>query len=171
MITISETSWGKNMNDKLEQQLQVLNRLYKESDYIYSRLAAKLGMTDTTFWVLYAIAHSGEPMTQNDLCGDFFFPVQTIHSAINNLRKDGLVELQVIPGTRNRKAILLTEAGKTFVANTIRKADEVEKNAFLCFNEDEREQYLALFRRHIEYLKSEEKRVLDTLPAQGGKPE
>ena len=152
------------MNDQLEQQLQVLNRLYKESDHIYSRLASKLGMTDTTFWVLYAIAHSDEPMSQNDLCSDFFFPVQTIHSAINNLRKDGLVELQVIPGTRNRKAILLTGKGKAFVEDRISKADEVEKNAFLCFNEEERELYLSLFKRHIEYLKSEEKRVLDSIP-------
>lgn len=152
------------MNTNLEQQLQILNRLYKESDHIYSRLAAKLGMTDTTFWVLYAIAHSEEPMTQNDLCNDFFFPVQTIHSAINNLRKKGFLELQVIPGTRNRKAILLTEKGKIFVTNTIDKADEIEKNAFLLFNEEERELYLSLFRRHIDYLKNEEKRVLDSIP-------
>ena len=158
------------MNDRLQQQLQVLNRLYKESDHIYSSLASRLGMTDTTFWVLYAIAHSEETLTQNDLCSDFFFPVQTIHSAINNLRKDGLAELRVIPGTRNRKAILLTEKGKDFVANTINRADEVEKNAFLCFNEEEREQYLSLFKRHIEYLKSEEKRLLDSITEQGGQP-
>lgn len=156
------------MDDRLQQQLQVLNRLYKESDHIYSSLASKLGMTDTTFWVLYAIVHSEQTLTQNDLCSDFFFPVQTIHSAINNLRGDGLVELQVIPGTRNRKAILLTEKGKDFVADTINKADEIEKNAFLCFNEEEREQYLSLFKRHIEYLKSEEKRVWDSIPEPGG---
>jgi len=152
------------MNDYLERQLQALNRLYKESDHIYSRLASKLGMTDTAFWVLYAIAHSEEPMAQNDLCSDFFFPVQTIHSAINNLRSDGLLELQVIPGTRNRKAILLTEKGKRFVENTISRADEIEEKAFLRFTEEEREMYLSLFRRHIEYLKSEEKRVLDSMP-------
>lgn len=156
------------MDDRLQQQLQVLNRLYKESDHIYSSLASKLGMTDTTFWVLYAIVHSEQALTQNDLCSDFFFPVQTIHSAINNLRGDGLVELQVIPGTRNRKAILLTEKGKDFVADTINKADKIEKNAFLCFNEEEREQYLSLFKRHIEYLKSEEKRVFDSIPEPGG---
>ena len=103
-------------------------------------------------------------MTQNDLCSDFFFPVQTIHSAINNLRKDGLLELQVIPGTRNRKAILLTEKGQTFVTNTISKADEIEKNAFLRFDEEERERYLSLFRRHIDYLKNEVERVLDSIP-------
>ena len=151
------------MNTNLEQQLQILNRLYKESDHIYSNLASKLGMTDTTFWVLYAVSHSEEPMTQNDLCNQFFFPVQTINSAINNLRKNGLLELQVIPGTRNRKAIMLTEKGKIFVTNTINKADEIEKNAFLLFNEEERELYLSLFRRHIDYLKSEEKRVLNSI--------
>ena len=152
------------MNDRLQQQLQALNRLYKESEHIYSRLASKLGMTDTAFWVLYAITHSAELITQNDLCSDFFFPVQTIHSAINNQRKDGLVELRVIPGTRNRKAILLTEKGQAFVADTISKADEIEKNAFLRFDEEERERYLSLFRRHIDYLKNEVERVLDSFP-------
>ena len=87
-------------------------------------------MTDTFFWVLYAIVHSEEPMTQNDLCSDFFFPLQTIHSAINNLRKDRLLKMQVIPRTRNHKAILLTEKGKTFAANKINKAYEIEKMRF-----------------------------------------
>ena len=152
------------MSEHIQQQLQTLNRLYKESEHIYSRLASKLGMTDTAFWVLYAIVNSEESLTQNDLCSGFFFPVQTIHSAINNLRKDGLLELQVIPGTKNRKAILLTEKGKAFAADTIDKADEIEKNAFLRFTEEERETYLSLFRQHIEYLKDEEKRVMDSIP-------
>lgn len=91
------------MDDRLQQQLQVLNRLYKESDHIYSSLASKQGMTDTTFWVLYAIVHSEQALTQNDLCSDFFFPVQTIHSAINNLRGDGLVELQSSPAQETAK--------------------------------------------------------------------
>ena len=156
------------MDDRLQQQLQVLNRLYKESEHVYGSLASKLGMTDTAFWVLYAVTHAEGPMTQNDLCGDFFFPVQTIHSAISNLRRDGLLELQVIPGTKNRKAIILTEKGKAFAAATISKADEIEKNALLCFSAEERELYLSLFKRHIEYLKSEEKRVLDLIPEQGG---
>ena len=156
------------MIDHLHQQLQTLNRLYKESDHIYSRLASKLGMTDTTFWVLYAISHAEEPLTQNDLCCNFFFPAQTIHSAINNLRKKDLLELKVIPRTKNSKAILLTEKGIEFAANTINKVDEIEEKAFLLFSEEEREQYLSLFKRHIEYLKQEEKNMLDVIPEQGG---
>lgn len=159
------------MDDRLQQQLQVLNRLYKESEHVYSRLASKLGMTDTAFWVLYAITHAEGPMTQNDLCSGFFFPAQTIHSAISNLRRDGLLDLQVIPGTKNRKAIILTEKGKAFAAATISKADEIEKNALLYFSAEERKLYLSLFKRHIEYLKSEEKRVLNLIPEQGGNNE
>ena len=68
------------MNTNLEQQLQIPNLLYKESDHIYSSLASELGMTGTTFLVLYAVAHPEDPMTQNDLCNDFFFSVQTINS-------------------------------------------------------------------------------------------
>lgn len=159
------------MDDRLQQQLQVLNRLYKESEHVYSSLASKLGMTDTAFWVLYAITHAEGPLTQNDLCNGFFFPVQTIHSAIGKLHGDGLLELQVIPGTKNRKAIILTETGKAFAAATISKADEIEKNALLYFSAEERKLYLSLFKRHIEYLKSEEKRVLNLIPEQGGNNE
>ena len=58
-------------------------------------------------------------MTQYDLCSDFFFPIQIIHSAVNGLRRDGLIKLQGIPGTRNRKALLLTERGEEYAAATI----------------------------------------------------
>lgn len=149
------------MNDSLQQQMETLNRLCKECSHIYGRLAAKLGVTESAFWVLYAITHSEEPLTQNDLCSNFFFPVQTIHSAINGLRSKGLLELQVIPGTRNRKAILLTEAGRAFAADTISRADEIEKNALLMFTEEDRALYLSLYQRHIAHLKSEAERMLD----------
>lgn len=149
------------MNDSLQQQLEMLNRLCKECNHIYGRLAAKLGMTESAFWVLYAITHSEEPLTQNDLCSSFFFPVQTIHSAINGLRSKGLLELQVIHGTRNRKAILLTEAGRAFAADTISRADKMEKNALLMFTEEDRALYLSLYQRHIAYLKGEAERLLD----------
>lgn len=151
------------MKENLEQQLQVLSRLYKEADRIYKNLALHFRMTDTEFWILYAISHMDGPITQNDLCNEFFFPVQTINSAIGKLSKKELIELKVIPKTRNRKEILLTKKGEKFINETIGKADEIERNAFLKFTEEEREQYLSLFKRHIENLKNEEKRMLDCI--------
>ncbi len=146
----------------IQEQLQTLNKLYKESDHIYSNLASRLGMTNSTFWILYAISHSEEPLTQNDLCNNYFFPVQTVNSTVTNLLKKGLAKLEFIPGTRNRKKIILTDKGKEYIDETINKADEIEKNAFLMFAEDERYIYISLFQRHMDYLKEAEKRMLDT---------
>lgn len=139
----------------LQEQLQMLNRLYKESDRVYNDLASKLGMTTTAFWVFYAILHSEKPLTQNDLCSEFFFPAQTINSTVGKLLKEGLIELEVIPGTRNKKKIILTDKGRNLADETIGKTDEIEENAFLRFTNEERETYISLFKRHIEYLKNE----------------
>lgn len=151
------------MDKKIQEQLQLLNRLYKWSDRIYSGIASHFGMNDTAFWVLYAISHTDEPLTQNDLCNDWFYPVQTINSAVSNLLKKGLIELEIIPGTRNRKKLILTQAGREIAKEVIGKVDEIESNAFLMFSEEEREIYLSLFQRHLENLTKEEERILDSL--------
>ncbi len=151
------------MNSKIQEQLQTLNRLYKWSDKIHSGIASHFDMNDTAFWVLYAISHADEPLTQNDLCNDWFYPAQTINSAVRSLLKKGLVELEVIPGTKNRKKLLLTQAGSELAKEVIGIVDEIESNAFSSFSEEEREQYLSLFQRHLENLTKEEQRVLDSL--------
>lgn len=151
------------MEERLAQQLQRLDRLYKESDQIYRTLAARFDLTDTAFWIIYAIAHADVPLTQGDLCNDWFYPIQTVNSTVGGLVKKGLIRLETIPGTRNRKKMLLTAAGKQLAEQTIDKVDEIEKNAFLMFTEEERELYLALFTRHLENLRREEKRVLDSV--------
>lgn len=102
------------MRDKFEGQLGLLNRLYKESYGIYRGIAARMGLTDTAFWILYAVSHADVDCTQNDLCNDWSYPVQTVNSAIKSLKGSDLVYLETIPGTRNKKRILLTKRGKIF---------------------------------------------------------
>lgn len=150
------------MEQTLQQQLSTLNRLYKESDEIYRGIAGRYGLTDTAFWILYAITHTDGDCTQNDLCNDWFYPVQTINSAVGNLQKKELVRLETITGTKNRKRILLTDAGKTFTERIISKIDELEKNAFLLFTNEERETYISLYQRHNEYIRRERDKVFTT---------
>lgn len=141
------------MDEKLRRQMQTLDRLYKESDRIGDDYAAQFGMNNTAFWVLYTLSHADKPVTQNDLCEEWFFPAQTINSAVSGLVKKELVRLEPIPGTRNRKSIVLTEAGRELCGRTISIVDEIERAAMLGFTEEERELYLSLFRRHLENLK------------------
>lgn len=151
------------MSQTLQQESQTLNRLYKRVDKIYSGLAMRFGLTDTAFWILYAVSHAEEPLTQHDLCSAWFYPAQTINSAVSSLLKKGLLRLEVIPDTRKRKNILLTDEGKAIVCRTMDHVDEIERNAFNKFTEEERELYLSLFKRHLENLEREEKRVLDSI--------
>ena len=152
---------GMKMEQSIQRQLQTLNQLCKENDEIYHDIAGRFGLTDSAFWIMYAITHTDGPCTQNDLCNDWFYPAQTINSAVSNLRKKGLVQLAVIPGTKNRKQILLTEDGKKLAERTINKIDEFERNAFLLFSEEERETCISLYKRHLENLKNEKKKVFE----------
>lgn len=143
------------MEQKVQRQLYRLNCLYKQSDEIYRGIAARFGLTETAFWILYAIIHSEGLCTQNDLCGEWAYPAQTIHSAVRSLQAKGLVTLEAIPGTKNRKKILLTKEGERFAERVVSRIDEIEANAFLSFTEEERETYLALYQRHLDNIRSE----------------
>ena len=79
------------MDEKLRRQMQTLDRLYKESDRIGDDYAAHFGMNNTAFWVLYTLSRADKPVTQNDLCEEWFFPAQTINSAVSGLVKKELV--------------------------------------------------------------------------------
>lgn len=61
------------MDEKLRRQMQTLDRLYKESDRIGDDYAAHFGMNNTAFWVLYTLSRADKPVTQNDLCEEWFF--------------------------------------------------------------------------------------------------
>lgn len=137
------------------KHFDTLYRLYKESDGLYSGIAARSGLTDTTFWILYAITHTEGDCTQKDLCRDWYYPAQTVNSAVAALQKKGLLTLQMIAGSKNSKRISLTAAGKDLAEHFINRIDEIEGKAFLRFSEEERMAYLTLFERHNAYLRQE----------------
>lgn len=122
----------------LREQLDVLNRQYKEEQYIYHQLAAKCGMSDSNFWVLYTVYSNAAPMSQNDLCEEWFYPKQTVNTAIGTLTRSGYVELCPIPGTRNKKEIRLTEAGEKLCREGIQPVIDAECAALGAMSEADR---------------------------------
>lgn len=143
------------MSNKVEEQLAVLNRLYKEQDGLYRAYAVKRGISVTEFWILYALCGSVEPCSQQDLCDAWFYAKQTINSAINKLVRSDYVALTPAAGARNRKNVGLTEAGKQFCARNIMPLIQAEQASFLRFTEEERSAYLSLFQKQIAGLKDE----------------
>lgn len=140
------------MSNNAKRQIEKLNRLYKQQDELYHSFAVRFGISDTAFWVLYAICSSDAPCTQYDLCNAWYFPKQTVNSAIAGLEKTGYLVLKPLPGTRNRKNAELTQAGKQFCERTIIPLLEAEKRTFLLFSEEEQNIFMAFMEKQIDYL-------------------
>ena len=68
--------------------------------------------------ILYFASDEETVLTQQEICNACFLPKQTVNTAIAGLAQKGLAELELIPGTRNKKRILLTDAGRELEKNT-----------------------------------------------------
>lgn len=143
------------MNQTSKEQMGLLNQQYKALDSIYHNVAVKFGLSDSIFWIFYALCESGQEYTQNDLCNDWFYPKQTVNSAISKLVTDGYVWLETVPGTRNRKIVRLTDAGKRFSEQNVQVLMEAEQRAFGRLTQQERQTYLALMGKHLSFLREE----------------
>ena len=96
----------------IRQELREFNRLYKRLDDLYHSLSLKMGMSDSTFIILYTIAELGDGCSQKEICEQVSISKQTINSSIRKLEGSGVIRLE--KGTRGRELhILLTEGRKT----------------------------------------------------------
>ena len=120
------------------------NRLKFSYEALYRDVATFFNLPPTSVWVLYSLMDADGELVQQDLGNHWRFPKQTVNSAIKNLCKDGYMTLTVIPGTKNRKMIQLTEVGRELVEKTTRLLAQAEERAASHLTEEEQTQYLAL---------------------------
>lgn len=134
--------------DQVEQQR-------KEQDAIYHSAAVRHGVSDTALWVLYILNTAEGDCTQQDLIRQCFFSKQTVNTAVTKLANQGYLTLEMIPGTRNLKRLLLTESGRTLAAQTARPLREAELRAYGSLTEEELQQYLRLTEKLTASLRTE----------------
>ena len=127
----------------------------KQFDALYRRTAQTFGLPDCSMWVLYFLTDSELPMTQQDLAEKMMFPKQTINSAVLSLAKRGWLELQMIPGTRNRKRILLTPSGRAAAQQSVQRLRAAEEKAVQRMGEEQMRQFLELYRTFFLALQQE----------------
>ena len=133
-----------------QQFIIEINRMYKEEEDLYRRLARRSGLSDAAFWVLYSIKASVGPVTQADIVGTLMLSKQTIHSALKQLEQSGCILLTNGPG--RKKYLQLTESGQALVSRAICPALRLEEQAFLGMTEEERAGLLALERKYLSLL-------------------
>ena len=135
--------------------IDLIEQQRKEQDAIYHTVAVRHGLSDTALWVLYILYITEGDCTQQDLIRQCFFSKQTVNTAVTGLMKKGYLTLEMIPGTRNLKRLLLTEEGRAIVEVTAQPMREAEKRAYGALSETELEQYLALTERLTQSLRIE----------------
>lgn len=141
--------------DTIKKQMIEINRLCNESDEIYHNIAQSYGLTDSVYWILYILYNYDEPISQVDLCSSWSYSKQTVNTSIAALQKKEWITLEVIPNTRNKKRIVLTESGKQFCEKAIGETREIERTAFLGISEDERELFISVFRKLNQFMQEE----------------
>ena len=119
-----------------------LNRLMKRQDELYHRYAQNAGLTDTKFWVLYAMCESGDVFCQNAFCESWRYSKQTVSAAVASLEKDGLLYMEFVAGSKKQKNLQLTEKGKGFCREYIIPVMDAECSSIMKLEKGERRKFL-----------------------------
>lgn len=136
-----------------ENRLQEYNSIMKENDNIYRVLAKRMGLSECGFWILYMLRTDYTEPVQSEICNCLYGPKQTVNSALKKMEAEGIIEL--IPGTdRRSKKILLTEQGTKLCENTVDRVIGIELQALNHLTEKEQEQFMTLFRKYTDSLKT-----------------
>jgi len=129
-------------------ELKDFNCLYREMDKIYHELAIKAGMSDSAFYILYAIVEMGDGCLQKEISERYSLSKQTVNSSIQNLKSKSYISL--VQGKGHDKHIHLTDAGQQFVKEAILPVMEMENAALLEMSLNERQELLRLTKKYIQ---------------------
>lgn len=129
------------MTFKSDDYTREIDRFWRETDALYHEVALRLGLSDSSFDILYAIERLGEGCTQRDISREVLLGKQTLNSSIHKLAKQGLLELQA--NGRNT-LIFLTEDGRTLVESKIVPVFEAESRALEAVGTDNVREFLRI---------------------------
>ena len=149
------------METLITGQLAAFNQLYKEIDQIYHESAKSKNISDAALWLLYSLYESNVPYTQREFCALWHCPPQTINSALKNLEKQGLIQLDPISGNKKDKLVVLTEKGTELTQRVITVLVLAEQRAIRGLAKEERDQLLSLTRKYVELLQTEVNKISD----------
>ena len=113
------------------------------------------GISDNEFWVWYALRLVDADLSQQNICEMWSLPKQTVNSVISGMVKKGYVELEAIPGTKNKKIIRLTQAGDEYGRSVVLQINGAEQRAVGRMSKQERQACVELFAKYIMLVREE----------------
>lgn len=130
------------MKHTISQDLRRFNYLFGETGMVYHEINRKLGLSDSTSSVLYALVEEGGRRLLRDICRCSGLSKQTANSAIRKLEQDGVLYLE--PADGKNKMVCLTEFGKELAERTAGRILALEDEIFAAWPREDVQQYFAL---------------------------
>lgn len=141
------------MNKIISEKQEAINQIFEFIDDIYSQYSNSFGITDTELSILYALSeHDGEYL-QSDICKEWSYSLQTIHTTIKNMEKRGLIELIRKSDNKKNKYIHLTEAGRMLVDSIMMPLIAAEAEALGMLSAEEQDILLPILQKYATALK------------------
>ncbi len=143
------------MQYSTKEQLDQINQQIKELVSVYRVAVSRSGMSDNEFWIWYALLNMEGECSQQDICGLWSLSKQTVNTIISNMARKGYITLEVIPGSRNRKRIALTEAGRAYGETVVMPISMGEQRTLERLPREELELCNQVLGKYISILKEE----------------
>lgn len=142
-------------NNNIKKQVEVINQQLKELVGIYRGAVSHLNISDNEFWIWYSLIMMDGEYSQQDICNMWSFSKQTVNTIIAHFVKKELITLEIVPGTRNRKIIRLTEEGRKYGERIVLPVAEAEQSAFEKLPGEDKNAFTCVLGKYIEILKGE----------------
>ena len=119
------------------------HRIVKDLDRETTRISAAYGLTFPQFMVLEALLHK-DCMTVGEIRDTILSSNGTIPVIINNLEKMELVQRVKDPDDHRKSLIQLTEAGRALIEQVCPENENMYKERFRVWTEEEKKELIRL---------------------------
>lgn len=113
----------------LKEQLETVTRQMNELTGLYRAAVAPSGVSENEFWLWYILILTEGEHSQQEICRTWSFSKQTVNTIVRHMVDRGHATLEVVPGTRNRKIIRLTQAGRAYGGRIVAPVAAAEQRA------------------------------------------
>lgn len=137
------------------KNVETIFQQIKELNGVYRNIASQIGISENEFLIWYILLAFDEEYSQQDICNTWFLAKQTVNNIIKNMVQENYVVLEVVPKTRNRKIIRLTEKGREYGASFIQPICDAEERTLNRLNQKELEACNKALANYINVLKEE----------------
>ena len=143
------------MDKKTRDQIDLINQKTKELNALYRLAAYKSNISDGEVNIWSVLLNCDEEYSQQDLAELLSLPKQTVNSLITRMIQKEFVVLEHDPGTRNRKVIRLTEAGRHFGEQHVKWIFDAEQRAMEDTDPQEIMAYISMLEKYISRFRKE----------------